>query len=318
MPLREKFSKLKKLSLKNAEITLVAIREYKQNKIAKYIMKYIQIDEKLENRLRNIVLNKIENANTFEAYSVDSSEIEDDEIKGYPYEATDFYNIFAQLKELNPETDIITSIQDLLKTKSYMIIVRTISSIKLIGVKSIPENWKLKFSKGLIPLLFIENRFEDLEDEKIFNISNFLDFIYYDEVLFILSKKGFETALNFREGMIKKTDIFYNEASKLKLFLNIDILKEKVHKSPRYLRKVASVVNLGYYKDMTYLARLKEISLKKKWDLHFDGQSIILTESNIDSVLSVLQNKRLHSELTDETFDVDSAKKLINIVANND
>jgi len=29
-----------------------------------------------------------------------------------------------------------------------------------------------------------------------------------------------------------------------------------------------------------------------------------------EAILTLLQNKRLHSELTDETFDVDSAKRL--------
>jgi len=36
----------------------------------------------------------------------------------------------------------------------------------------------------------------------------------------------------------------------------------------------------------------------------------VVTEEHLDAILTFLQNKRLHSELTDESFDVDSMKRL--------
>jgi len=49
---------------------------------------------------------------------------------------------------------------------------------------------------------------------------------------------------------------------------------------------------------------------QRNWGIEFQEGQIVITEETLDAVLTLLQNKRLHSELTDETFDVDSAKRL--------
>jgi hypothetical protein len=168
----------------------------------------------------------------------------------------------------------------------------------------------MKKDKGLISLLFRENRFEDLEEENVFSISNSIDFMYYEELLFILSKKAFETGLNFREGMIAKAQEFYDEVEVQNLFVNLDILTSKVGNNQRYLRKIVTIKNLGYYKDQNFLMRFKEINDIKNWGVQFDNGQIVITEESLEDIITILQNKRLHSDLTEEDFDVESVKPL--------
>lgn len=310
MPLRTKFRNLKNVDLKNADVSLAIVKEYKRNRVSQYVVKYVQINPHLETRLRNIVLKKIDGANTFEPYTFDCPEPEGDQIRAIDYESTDFYRIFEQLQNLNPEEDIIDNIEELVKAKSYLIILRNEEGIQTVGFKTLPENWKMKKDRGLIPLLYRENRFEDLVEENIFSISSFVDLIYFDEALFILSKKNFEIGLNFRDGMIAKAEELYEEIQKGNLFINVDILISRVGNNQRYLRKIATIKNLGYYQDANYLLRLRTINEQRNWGIQFQDGQIVITEEHLDAILTLLQNKRLHSELTDETFDVDSAKRL--------
>lgn len=310
MPLRTKFRNLKNVDLKNADVSLAIVKEYKRNRVSQYVVKYVQINPHLETRLRNIVLKKIDGANTFEPYTFDCPEPEGDQIRAINYESTDFYRIFEQLQNLNPEEDIIDNIEELVKAKSYLIILRNEEGIQTVGFKTLPENWKMKKDRGLIPLLYRENRFEDLVEENIFSISSFVDLIYFDEALFILSKKNFEIGLNFRDGMIAKAEELYEEIQKGNLFINVDILISRVGNNQRYLRKIATIKNLGYYQDANYLLRLRTINEQRNWGIKFQDGQIVITEEHLDAILTLLQNKRLHSELTDETFDVDSAKRL--------
>lgn len=310
MPLRTKFRNLKNVDLKNADVSLAIVKEYKRNRVSQYVVKYVQINPHLETRLRNIVLKKIDGANTFEPYTFDCPEPEGDQIRAINYESTDFYRIFEQLQNLNPEEDIIDNIEELVKAKSYLIILRNEEGIQTVGFKTLPENWKMKKDRGLIPLLYRENRFEDLVEENIFSISSFVDLIYFDEALFILSKKNFEIGLNFRDGMIAKAEELYEEIQKGNLFINVDILISRVGNNQRYLRKIATIKNLGYYQDANYLLRLRNINEQRNWGIKFQDGQIVITEEHLDAILTLLQNKRLHSELTDETFDVDSAKRL--------
>jgi len=252
----------------------------------------------------------INNANTVEEYSVDCPEPEEDEVRAIDYEDTDFIKIMEKLIPLNPEEDIVTDVDELVRAKSYVIVLRQDGDIKAIGFRILPENWKMKKAKGFIPLMYKDNRFEDLDSNPVFSIANTIDFVFYGEKLFILSKKSFEAGLNFREGMINKANEFYEEANEEQIFLNIDVLKQKVGNNQRYLRKLSTIQNLGYYKNQNFLIRMKELSEEKKWDVQFDNGLIVITEENLDHILSILQNKRLHSEFTEEDFDVDSVKPL--------
>jgi hypothetical protein len=310
MPLRTKFRNLKRLNIQNTEVSLAIVKEYKRNRVSQYEVNYVQINSRLETRLRNIIIRKIEAANTFETYTYDCPEPEEDEVRAINSNETDFFRILEQLQALNPEEDIIENIDELVKAKAYLIILRNDEGIQTVGFKTLPENWKMKRDRGLIPLLYRENRFEDLEEENVFSISSFVDLIYFDEALFILSRKNFESGLNFRDGMIARANELYQEVQEANLFVNMEILTNRVGNNQRYLRKIATIKNLGYYQDANYLLRLRAISEQRNWGIQFQDGQIVITEEHLDAILTLLQNKRLHSELTDETFDVDSAKRL--------
>jgi hypothetical protein len=60
----------------------------------------------------------------------------------------------------------------------------------------------------------------------------------------------------------------------------------------------------GYYKDENFLQRLQSINESEGWDLEYSNKGKIeITEENIDSVLTVLNNSRLTSLVNKETFD---------------
>src|SRR5690554_5279063 len=295
---RRILQQLKALDLRSANVTLAVVKEYKRNRVSQYTVKYVPIDQKLENRLRNIVVKQIVNSNSVEEYSYDCPEPEADLVRTISYEETDFYRIFEQLEGLNPEEDIIEDVEELVKSKAYLIILRNANGIQVVGYKTLPENWKMKRSRGLIPLLYTENRFEDLEQDNIFSISSTIDLLYYNELLFILSKKNFETGLNFREGMLNNAQEMYEEVTNLNIFVNMDILTTRVGNNQRYLRKIATIRNLGHYRNPVYLQKIRHLSIKKGWNIQFENDQIVITDDTLDAILTLLQNKRLHSQLT--------------------
>lgn len=301
---------LKGLNLSRSSVSLAIVKEYKKERVSHYDVKYVPINDNLEKRLRGIVIGHIGRSNTVENYTFDCPEPEEDQVRAIGYEETDFYKIIEQLGKINPEEDVIEGIEELLKAKAYVIVLRNRDGIQVVGFKTLPENWKMKRSKGLIPLLYKENRFEDLEANNVFSISSLVDLFYTNEVVFILSKKEFERGLNFRDGMINNANKMYQEVEQLNLFINMDILTNKVGNNQRYLRKVATIRNLGHYRDPQFLLRMKQISIAKGWNITFEKGQIVFTDETLDDILTILQNKRLHSEFTDEDFDVESAKPL--------
>lgn len=305
---RRVLNSLKRENLNNADVQLAVIKEYKRDRVSQYDIDFVRINGPLQNRLRNIVIRKIENSNEIENYNYDAPEPEEDLVNTISYEETDFFRIMEQLVALNPEEDMIEDVNELVKAKAYVIILRVRDEIKVVGFKTLPENWKMKRAKGLIPLFWNEDRFEDLEQENVFSISNTIDFLYYNEMLFILSKRNFEQGLNFREGMINKADLMYQEVRDLNLFVNMEILTARVGNNQRYLRKIATIRNLGHYQNPQFLQRMREIVEAKGWNIGFENGQIVFTDETLDDILTLLQNKRLHSLITEEDFDVTSVK----------
>ncbi len=308
---RIKLRNLKQIDLSGSSVSLAIVKQYKSERVSQYDLKYVPIEERLENRLRNIIINQISRSNTVENYTYDCPEPEEDQVRGIDYNETDFHRITEVLNTINPEEDVIGNVDELIKAKAYIIILRNEASIQVIGFKTLPENWKMRHSRGLIPLLYTENSFKDLEDDNVFSISNFIDLFYYDETLFILSKKEFEKGLNFRDGMIDNAGQLFQEVEQLNVFTDLEILRTRVGNNQRYLRKIATIKNLGHYRNPVYLQRLQQVCASKGWNINFVNGQIEVTEESLDEILTLLQNKRLHSELTFEDFDVESAKALI-------
>lgn len=310
MSSRTKLRTLKELNFSRVSVSIAIVKEYKVDRISQYDIKYVPIQNRLETRLKGIVINHITRSNTVEDYSFDCPEPEEDQVRSIGYEETDFYRIFEQLSQLNPEEDIIQDVNELVKAKAYIIILRNIEGIQVIGFKTLPENWKMKYQRGLIPLLYSENSFKDLEGDNVFSISSYVDLFYFDETIFILSKKEFERGLNFREGMLNNANELYQEVRQLNIFGNMEILTTRVSNNQRYLRKIATIRNLGHFRNPIFLERLEQLSIEKGWNINFENGQIVITDETLDDILILLQNKRLHSELTDEDFDVESAKPL--------
>jgi hypothetical protein len=310
--IKQKYSELKKETFDTFIFQLAIIKEYKRDRQSHYNIKYVDIDNKLCKRLCIIIKNCIQESNSFEEYKVDGAENEVGEIKGLNYEETDYYKIHEILMKVQPQDAHVSGIDELVQAKAYLIVVRDKDKIVASGYKVLPENWKLKKDKGLIPLLFKNNKFEDIDEVPVFSISKVMDFIFYQDALFILSKKFFEIGLNFREGMKAKAAIFYESIDKLGLIKNIDILKNLVGDNQKFLRKLTIIENLGLYKKPEFIKKVITTSKKNKWNIEFINGQFVLSEDNIETLLSMLQNKRLYSELTNEFFDVDSVKKVEN------
>jgi len=84
----------------------------------------------------------------------------------------------------------------------------------------------------------------------------------------------------------------------------VNKLREKIGENMKYLRKISMIKNNGYYKNKDFMARLTQANKTEKWGLTIVNNKIVLTEENFNDVLTVLNNDRLKSPITEETFDV--------------
>ncbi|MGZ3811852.1 MAG: Kiwa anti-phage protein KwaB-like domain-containing protein [Mucilaginibacter sp.] len=303
-------AEMQNLDLDSMSIHLAIVsKSYKKNYNVEYGVKFVHTNNPLANRLRAIVKDERKTITTLKKYTPDGTIAEDGLALYLESGETDFADILTWLKENEPDSNLIKSKNELANTKSYMLVFRDVNGVQLVGFKNVPENWKLKQDKGIIPIVLRDTRFENLETPDVFSISSRLDFICFRDELFILSKKDFEIALSFREGLQEKSAELYKEVKELGVFLHQDMLETKVGKNMRYLRKIAVIKDLGHYKNKEYLKKLEKNCADRGYNVKFEKGQIVISEESIDDILTLLQNKRLYSELTEEIFDADSVTK---------
>ena len=126
-------------------------------------------------------------------------------------------------------------------------------------------------------------------------------------MIFIANKKEFESSMNFREGMKDKANETIKELEDIGHFKSINLIKDYVGDNMHHLRKMASILKAGYYKQPGYIERMIEVSKEEGWVLKIEDGKIVIEEDTIELLLKLLNNDRLRSPINNETFDA-SAK----------
>jgi hypothetical protein len=305
--LQDKFCKLKNIQFDNPTINLWAVTDRTlRNKKASYKTKSINTRDELKTKLYNIVLKVIEKSGKVIEYE-DLTVDQDDDVFYIESEITDFELILVDINK-GSDAEKVKNIDELKNTWVYVIEIQDDKN-RVLGVKKLSKEWDMT-KNNFINLIFQQQEFVDLNESSIFKIYNSLDFLWFDGGLYIFDKRNFEKALNFRERLIKSKNEVLEDIKKENILDDVDLLKDSVGENMKYLRKLSQIKKNGYYKFPNYIANLKIVNKQEKWGLRIENDKIIVEEDKIDLILTVLDNGRLKSLVTLETFDVDTKKKV--------
>ena len=309
--LRAKLDALKNLDWNNASVSFFVVKRKLRERSAKYEVLHVNVDKDLAKRLRDIAVKKIRQSNTALEYDFNPPDLDDD-LLSLPTEETDMQDIIDTLQgKKDPPT--VERYENLLGTWMYIARFDINGRSPLFSVRRVPESWTIKKITQLINMSFQNNMLVSLDERKIFRIDGKVDFFAYEAILFIVDKKNFENALNFRKGMEKTRDEIVKEFSKLGLFEDAKTISKLVGDNLPRLRRLSQIKKAGYYQDANFLKRLKDVNEEDGWGIQYsqDGK-LVVTEENIETILRVFNNDRLTSKINDESFDVDGKHKLGN------
>jgi hypothetical protein len=294
---------LKSLPVNEFHPSLWIVKRSLRALTANYDVASVKIERKLQTRLKNIVVANLASANHVEPYEYLSADQEEDMALTLDLSETDLAAIAEQIAN-GSDNSRIEEPRDLFDSWAYIIEMRK-KEQTILALRKISDGWKLKQKEKFLATVFRNGVLVDYEDEDVFRLERRLDCIAFDESVFILDKKQFEAALNFRAGMEQNRDELLDEFNKADLVTDVEILRAKVGTKLSYLRKISMIKKNGYYKEKTFINGVRIVAKEKGWDVPFDGDRIVITETNVDLVLTLLNNDRLESLINHEIFDVD-------------
>jgi hypothetical protein len=293
--------KLIALDLKDWSVTFWIINRRMAKKEASYDAVRVDIDKKLERRLRGYLAGQLQ-GNTYKELPYAFTNVDtEDVILTLEESDCDFPKVRDSIAKGfdNPR---VKEYDELLHAWAYVVHFalgrKTLYACRKITTATDPKRVQSR------SVLFFENhRLIDIDDKDVFLLDPTFDFFVTDGTVFIAHKRGFESAMNFREGMKAYGDELLAEFDTRKLLSDTKPLRDHVGNNFHYLRKLAAIKRAGYYKQPTYMTRLIQVNEELKWGLTVENGQIVVEVEKIDLILTLLNNDRLRSPINEELFD---------------
>jgi hypothetical protein len=241
-------------------------------------------------------------------------EVEDYQLLAQPNEVGCLYlegdeTTFPQLQDqidLPPEEHLITSVKQLENSVGYVVRLQTQNEV-LYGVRRVASDWRVKKRASVVNVVLNGNQL-DLAGDESFRIAKTFDFFATKTDLLILNKASFESLLEYKQTYaVSFVELQQSDEFKA-VFSDMALLIQHVGTNAMHLRRMAVVQERAHYANPDYMQRLRATNAARNWCIQFDDQGrIVPTEDTIRTIIQVLLDHRLHSELSETDFDVPSA-----------
>lgn len=290
--------------------------EYRQGNIHLWVFKrstssrkfsafFVRTDESLNEMFRKIIQGEIARIIEFAAYT-HLAETNENSCLSTSVNGNEFKYLKEQIDRPEPEHAVRT-IRDLKGAEGY--VVKFIHGYQTIyAVKRSTSTWKTAYPKKFINMIFRNGELAVAEDNG-FSIERNFDFYCINNSVFISSKRAFESAMRHRNAYIQAFSELQRNPTFLDLFTNLQPLINYVGNNSIQLRRMAAVEQKALYARPNFLRNLQRVSQLRNWNMNFDPVTarIIPCEQTARTILQVLLDHRLLSEVTDNTYDVPDA-----------
>lgn len=274
----------------------------------KYLTYYVPTDQVLTNALKELIQTEMARITEFSPYSY-LSQTNENSCLTTPQQGTDFQFLKMQVDRPEPECRA-QGIKDLKGAAGY-VVKFSYDGETVYAVKRSTTSWKTSYPKKFINIIFSDGELSVAEDSG-FSIERNFDFFCKGEVIFIANKRSFESAMEYRFAYAEAFLSLQQESSFSSLFTDLQPLIAYVGNNSTQLRRMATVEQKGLYGQPHFLERLRFVSVQRSWGINFDvtTNKIIACNQTAKTILQVLLDHRLMSEITDNIYDVPDATKI--------
>lgn len=269
---------------------------------------YVQTDQVLNDLLRGVVQGEVVRLTEWANYTY-LSETNENSCLAAPIAGSDFE--FLRERVDRPEPDCrVRSIKDLKNADGY--VVKFVHNNQVVyAVKKSASNWKASYLKTHINIVFRNGELSAAEDNG-FAIEKYFDFYAFDQTLFIASKRAFESAMEHRASYAQAFVDLRRNAAFSALFTDMQPMIDYVGTNSIQLRRMARIEERSLFNRPGFLSAVQTVSVRRGWGLNFDPATnrLIPCNQTVKTIMQVLLDHRLLSEVTELIYDVPDATQL--------
>jgi hypothetical protein len=300
------FSSLRSFDFANSAVHLWVFKRSTTQE--RFTARYAQTDAGLNALLLGVVQREMERITEFADYT-HLAQTNENSCLAAQVSGSDFEHLKTVVDRPEPDWRV-RNIRDLKNASGYLVKF-THNGRVVYAVKKSASNWKASYLKTHINIIFNNGELSAAEDNG-FAIDKSFDFYAHDGGVFIASKGAFEAAMQYRTSYSQAFVGLQQNGAFSSLFTNMQPLIDYVGTNAIQLRRIARVEERGLFARPGFLAAVHTVNGKRGWGLNFDATSgcLIPCDQTAKTIMQVLLDHRLLSEVTDMIYDVPDATQV--------
>lgn len=269
--------------------------------------RYAQTDDRLNALLLAVVQGEIARITEFSGYTY-LAQTNESSCLATTIAGSDFE--FLKVVVDRPEPDYrVRKINDLKNAAGY-VVKFSHGGETIYAIKKLSTNWKTSYLKTHINIVFANGELSAAEDNA-FSIERNFDFYAYRGFIFISSKSAFEAVMEHRTSYIQAFSSLQSNSNFTSLFTDIQPLIQYVGTNAIQLRRMARIEQRSLYTRPGFLAAIQAVNGRRGWGLNFDDQGLLIPcDQTVKTIMQILLDHRLLSEVTDMIYDVPDATQV--------
>lgn len=267
---------------------------------------HVRTDADIETLFRQTILNSVANTTEEIGYSPISQNNESSCLT-HPLEesggliallglvdAPEAENTDAQLKHLKGAAGYLVKFQH--------------SNDTVYAIRRTAPSWRPKVRNSLINAVF-QNGELSVTPEETFSFDAFFDFYCINETVFVKSKRAYESAMSEKKSYERNFEELTVDPAFTAIFADIQPLKEYIGNNAIQLRRITVIQSKALYLRPDFPQRIQHVNNIRNFGLNFDaGGKLIVCDNTVKTIMQILLDHRLLSEITEIIYDVPDAE----------
>ncbi|MGN2670313.1 DUF4868 domain-containing protein [Aliivibrio fischeri] len=272
---------------------------------AKFRAFYVQTERGLNQQFKSFVTAEITRITEHSPYSY-IAQTNENSCLTLDATTTNFSSLKTLVDRLETENRIEDS-KDLKGAIGY-VVKFILNGVTVYAVKRSTSTWKTSYPKKYINMIFSNGELSGVEDNA-FSIEKNFDFYVINNKAFIANKRGFESSMKYREAYSQAFQQLQANPSFSNLFSDLSPIVDYVGTNSIQLRRMGVIEDKEIFNRPNFMPNLIAVNTTRGWGLNFDttNNTIIPCSDTVSTILQVLLDHRLMSEITDNIYDVPDA-----------
>lgn len=280
----------------------------KSTTAAKFRAWHVRTDDTIEQLFRNAIKGEVAVTTEKIAYSPIS---QNNESSCLTHSLEESEGLIALLNKVDaPEAENTDAeLQHLKGAAGYLVKFQNADSV-VYAIRRTAPTWRPKIRTSVINAIFHNGELSATPEEN-FSFDSFFDFYCVNETILVKAKRAFESTMSEKKIYQRNFEDLAVDPNFTAIFADVQPLKDYVGNNAMQLRRITVIQQKALYLRPEFPQKVQTVNAARNFGLNFDANGKILAcQNTAKTIMQILLDHRLFSEITDTIYDVPDAAEV--------